>query len=72
MSNPVVPIRTTTDLNGFFTTVFPAPVIASRAPINASDTQYSIGQLWINDVGNTAFILTSLTGSPQVANWLNL
>jgi len=68
MSTPVVPVRTTQDLNGFFTQIFPQPVIASVAP-TAGDNEYLIGQLWINSTANTAYILTSI--SPVgAANWL--
>ena len=69
MSTPANPVRVTTDLNGFFTDIFPQPVISLVAP-NAQDTGYVIGQVWINTAASHVYYLISVTGVPQVATWI--
>jgi hypothetical protein len=71
MSTPLIHATTTQDIHGFFTTIFPAPVIATRDPL-ATDTGYEVGQVWINSAvgaggGNTVNVLTSYNGA--IANW---
>ena len=61
MSVPIVPARTTTDIHGFFTEIFPAPVLAQRIPAGA-DTAYEIGQIWIAQNLNSVYILTNFNG----------
>lgn len=46
--------------------VFPAPIIAQRAPTTA-DIAYPIGQQWIDEVGDDAYILVDVTAG--VATW---
>lgn len=47
-------------------TVFPAPIIAQRAPTTA-DISYPIGQSWIDEVGDDAYVLVDVTAG--VATW---
>ena len=57
------------NLYGFpqpLTQVFPAPIIAQRAP-TTSDIAYPIGQQWIDEVGDDAYILVDVTAG--VATW---
>ncbi len=57
------------NLYGFpqpLTQVFPAPIIAQRAPTTA-DIQYPIGQIWVDEVGNDAYILVDVTAA--TATW---
>lgn len=48
--------------------IFPAPIIANRAPA-ATDKKYPIGQLWIYKASNLSYILTSVVAN--VATWTN-
>ncbi len=47
--------------------VFPAPIIAQRAP-TSSDIAYPIGQSWIDEVGDDAYILVDVTAAS--ATWV--
>lgn len=46
--------------------IFPAPIKALRAPTTL-DKKYQVGQLWINTVANTSYVLTSVVAN--VASW---
>jgi len=46
--------------------VFPPPIEAARAPLG-TDIQYPIGQMWMDTLGNDAYILTDVTAA--VATW---
>jgi len=57
------------NLYGFpqpLTQVFPAPIIAARAP-TTSDYQYPLGQEWVDSVGQNAYILVNVASN--VATW---
>lgn len=57
------------NLYGFpqpLTQVFPSPILAQRAPLT-TDFQYQIGQVWVNEVGNDAYILVDVTANS--ATW---
>lgn len=61
--------QSTNNLYGFpqpLTRVFPAPVIAQRAPTTA-DYKYQIGQQWVDEVGDDAYILVDVTNN--TATW---
>lgn len=45
-----------------FDRIFPAPIIAERAP-TTGDTGYELGQMWIDRTADTVYILTSITGA---------
>lgn len=47
-------------------TLFPAPIVAKRAP-TANDINYPLGQVWIYPALNEAFFLTSVTAG--AATW---
>ena len=47
--------------------VFPAPIIAQRAPTTA-DISYPIGQGWIDEVGDDAYVLVDVTAG--TATWV--
>jgi hypothetical protein len=58
------------DLYGFpqpLSQVFPAPIIAQRAPLT-SDFRYPIGQQWIDEVGDDAYILVDVTANSATWN----
>lgn len=44
----------------------PAPIVAQRAPL-ASDTGYEVGQVWIDQVGNSSYVLIEVVGG--AASW---
>jgi hypothetical protein len=48
---------------------FPSPIIAQRVP-NTADTGYAIGQIWVDQPNDDAFILTTVAGG--AANWINI
>lgn len=57
------------NLYGFpqpLTQVFPPPILAQRAPLT-SDFQYPIGQIWVNEAGDDAYILVDVTSNS--ATW---
>lgn len=45
------------------------PIIAKRDP-TSNDTGYSLGQVWVNKINNTYWVLTSVSGGS--ANWEDL
>lgn len=49
------------------TSKFPPPVIAKRPPI-PSDTGYPLGQMWIDKISATAYILVLVAGG--IATWI--
>jgi hypothetical protein len=49
--------------------VFPAPVVANRAPLT-TDTGYQLGTIWIHKALNDAYVLTSVVSAS--ATWLNM
>jgi len=49
------------------TSKFPPPVIAKRSPV-PSDTGYPLGQMWIDKVSATAYILVLVAGG--IATWI--
>lgn len=51
---------------GAFDLIFPAPIIAERAP-TTGDGSYELGQMWINRLTNIIYILTSYSGN--AAQW---
>lgn len=62
--------QSTNDLYGFpqpLTRVFPAPIVAQRVPTTA-DYKYPIGQTWIDEVGEDAYILTNVAAN--TATWV--
>jgi len=57
------------NLYGFpqpLTQVFPPPILAQRAP-TTSDYQYPIGQIWVDEVGDDAYILVDVASN--TATW---
>lgn len=61
--------QSTNNLYGFpqpLTRVFPAPIIAQRAP-TTSDISYPIGQLWVDEAGDDYYGLVDVTAG--VATW---
>lgn len=48
--------------------VFPAPIVAQRAPTAQDQTQ--LGRLWIDRTTNNVYVITSVVAN--VANWANL
>lgn len=57
------------NLYGFpqpLTRVFPAPILAQRAP-TTSDIAYPLGQVWVDEVGNDAYMLVDVTAAS--ATW---
>ncbi len=46
-------------LNNALQKVFPSPIIANRAP-TANDTGYPLGQVWINKLAGTSYILAQI------------
>ena len=61
--------QSTNNLYGFpqaLTRVFPAPIISQRVPTTA-DYKYQIGQQWIDELGQDAYILVNVSGN--TATW---
>lgn len=59
----------TNNLYGFpqaLTRVFPSPILSQRAPTTA-DYKYPIGQQWIDELGEDAYILVNVTSN--TATW---
>lgn len=62
--------QSTNNLYGFpqpLSNVFPAPVIAQRAPLT-TDIRYPIGQQWVDEVGDDAYILVDVTAASATWN----
>jgi hypothetical protein len=62
-------VNSSNNLYGFpqpLSRVFPAPIIAQRAP-TVNDISYPIGQIWIDEVGMDGYILTNVAAN--VASW---
>lgn len=60
----------TNNLYGFpqaLTRVFPSPILSQRAPIT-SDYKYLIGQQWIDELGEDAYILVNVTANSATWN----
>jgi hypothetical protein len=45
--------------------VFPSPIVAARAP-TATDKKYNLGQIWLNIVAGTSYILNQITAGSAV------
>lgn len=62
--------QSTNNLYGFpqaLTRVFPPPVLSQRAPLS-TDYKYPIGQQWIDELGEDAYILVNVTGNSATWN----
>lgn len=62
-------IETGYGLSSALPNLFPAPIIAQRAP-TAADNGYPIGQFWIDQPNNDSFQLTSVTAT--AATWVEV
>jgi hypothetical protein len=65
---PTIPVLTY-DTNGHMVTTFPIPVIFDRDP-NATDIDYTQGQVWINEAVPTIWMLATVING--VADWLQI
>lgn len=62
--------NSTNNLYGFpqpLSRVFPAPIISQRAPLT-SDYKYQVGQQWIDELGEDAYILVNVAGNSATWN----
>ena len=62
--------NSTNDLYGFpqpLTRVFPAPIISKRAPLT-TDYKYTIGQVWVDEVGENTYTLVNVTANSATWN----
>ena len=53
-------------LNNPLQDIFPQPVVAERAP-TTGDTNYPIGQLWVNKSADAVYVFTSVAAGS--ATW---
>jgi hypothetical protein len=61
--------NTSYGFNNPFNNIFPSPVISNREP-TTSDSDYSFGQLWINQSTDTIYSLVNISSSG--ADWQSL